>query len=113
MKGRSRPNNLRQQVTAERKKRNFIFFTLVSAALLYVCSTLVFGDMGFIKYYHLTKVRKKIESEIGALEKENHALRTQVGALKEDHFYIEKHAREEYGLARPDEYIFQFKEDDR
>ncbi|MFO0752129.1 MAG: septum formation initiator family protein [Thermodesulfovibrionales bacterium] len=113
MKGRSRPNNLRQQVTAERKKRNVIFFSLMSAALLYVCYSLVFGDMGFIKYYQLATVGKKLESEIGALERENQTLRTQVGALKEDHFYIEKQAREEYGLARPDEYIFQFKEDDR
>ena len=113
MKERTRPKNLRQQVTTERKRRNFIFFTIISAALLYISSTLVFGEMGLIKYYHLTKVRKRLESDISALERENRTLRAQVGALKEDHFYIEKYAREEYGLARPDEYIFQFKEDDR
>lgn len=113
MKGRIQPRNLRQQVMFERKRRNLIFFTIVSFAVLYMLFALMFGNMGLIKYRSLTKIKNGLDAEIGTLEKENQTLRTHVGALKNDDYYIEKYAREEYGLAKPDEYIFQFKDDGR
>ncbi|MBI3592689.1 MAG: septum formation initiator family protein [Nitrospirae bacterium] len=113
MRGRIQPKNLRQQVTVERKRRNIIFFTIVILAFFYIGITLLFGDMGFIKYTKLKNTRNRLETEIRNMENENKTLKTHVNALKEDHFYIEKYAREEYGLARPDEYIFQFKADER
>lgn len=113
MKSRIQPRNLRQQVTFERKRRNLIFFTIVSLAVLYLSFSLLFGNMGFLKYSSLTKTRNGLVAEIGTLDKENKALKTRVGSLKNDDFYIEKYAREEYGLARPDEYIFQFNDDGR
>jgi cell division protein FtsB len=113
VKGRIQPRNLRQQVTFERKRRNLIFFTTVSLAVLYLVFALMFGNMGLIKYRSLTKIKSGLDAEIGTLEKENKALRTHVDSLKYDDYYIEKYAREEYGLARPDEYIFQFKDDGR
>ena len=113
MKGKIQPRNLRQQVSVERKRRNVILFTIIILAFIYTGSNLVFGKMGFIKYYQLNKARHRLETEIKTIEKENRNLKTQVTALKQDPFYIEKHAREEYGLARPDEYIFQFKDDGR
>jgi len=113
MKGKIQPRNLRQQVSVERKRRNVILFTIIILAFIYTGSNLVFGKMGFIKYYQLNKARNRLETEIMTIEKENRTLKTQVTALKQDPFYIEKHAREEYGLARPDEYIFQFKDDGR
>lgn len=113
MKGRIQPRNLRQQVAVEKKLRNALFFSIMSLALLYISATLIFGDMGLIKYARLNRTKAKLEAEIHAMEKENSGLKSQVTALKGDRFYIEKYAREEYGLARPDEYIFQFKDDDR
>ncbi|KKT21385.1 MAG: Septum formation initiator family protein [Candidatus Giovannonibacteria bacterium GW2011_GWC2_43_8] len=96
--------------------RNMYFFVPVAIVVFvrrYTGTNLVFGKMGFIKYYQLNKARNRLETEIKTLEKDNRTLKTQVTALKQDPFYIEKHAREEYGLARPDEYIFQFKDDGR
>ncbi|MCL4537830.1 MAG: septum formation initiator family protein [Nitrospirae bacterium] len=111
MRGRIQPKNLRQQVTVERKRRNVVFFTIIILAFLYMGTTLLLGDMGLIKYLKLKKAKNNLETEITTLEKETKTLKTQINALKEDPYYIEKHAREEFGLAKPDEYIFQFQND--
>ncbi len=113
MRGRIQPRNLRQQVTVEGKRRNIVFFTLVTLAFFYIVIALVLGNMGFLKYAALTKTKNTLVTDISTLEKENKALKTRVSSLKDDNFYIEKYAREEYGLAKPDEYIFQFKDDGR
>ncbi|HXW69686.1 MAG TPA: septum formation initiator family protein [Dissulfurispiraceae bacterium] len=113
MRGRIQPKNLRQQVTLERRRRSIIFFTIVILAFFYMGIALVLGNMGFLKYVELTKNKDRLGTEINTYEKENKALRAHVSALKDDAFYIEKYAREEYGLAKPGEYIFQFKNDGR
>jgi cell division protein FtsB len=113
MKGKIHTRNLRQQVTSERRRRNIIFFTIVTLAFLYIFIALVFGKMGFLKYNELTTTKKRLNTEIVTLEQENLALKNHITALKDDNYYIEKYAREEYGLAKPGEYIFQFKGDGR
>ncbi|MDX9714158.1 MAG: septum formation initiator family protein [Dissulfurispiraceae bacterium] len=113
MKYEIRPKNLRQQVAVERKRRNIVFFTAISLAFIYLGINLLFGDMGLIKYMQLKKNKVKLEAEIETIILENKSIKQQVTSLKQDPFYIEKHAREEYGLAKPDEYIFQFQKDGR
>ncbi|MDI6801652.1 MAG: septum formation initiator family protein [Thermodesulfovibrionales bacterium] len=108
MRSRTQKGNLRQQVTTERRKRNIIFFTIITLALLYISANLLLSETGIFKYLHLKKTNSGLKSEVKNMEKENKMLNAYINALKEDPFYIEKHAREEYGLARPDEYIFQF-----
>ncbi|NWF51477.1 MAG: septum formation initiator family protein [Nitrospirae bacterium] len=67
--------------------------------------------MGLIKYIELNKKRVELENQIKQIEIENKNLRSDIRMLKEDPFYKEKHAREDFNLARPDEYIFRY--DDR
>lgn len=110
MKGLIQPKNLRQQVAIERKRRNIIFFTVITLSFLYVIVNMLPGDMGLIKYIRLVETKNSIEAEVKAMEEENRILQSRIKALKEDPFYIEKHAREEFGLTRPDEYIFQFQD---
>ncbi|MBN2655097.1 MAG: septum formation initiator family protein [Nitrospirae bacterium] len=113
MKYEIKPRNLRQQVAVERKRRNLVFFTVISLALIYLGINLLFGDMGLIKYMQLKNNKAKLETEIKTIKSENEAMKHQVTSLKQDPYYIEKYAREEYGLAKPDEYIFQFQKDAR
>jgi cell division protein FtsB len=68
------------------------------------------GDMGLVKYLRLVETKNMIEAEVKAMEEENKLLQAHIKALKEDPYYIEKHAREEFGLAKPNEYIFQFQD---
>lgn len=110
MMGKIRPRNLRQQVIVESKKRDMFLFVIITLVISYLGIVLIFGNPGFIKYNELNKTKKKLEAEIKHIEKENKILKAQINALKEDAFYIEKYAREEFGLAKSDEYIFQFQE---
>lgn len=101
-------NLLRKQVVSEVKKKRLITFILIVLSFVYLCINLLVGDAGFLKYRGLSSKKVHLEKEITELQKENIRIKTQIKSLKENPFYSEKHAREEFGLARPDEYIFQY-----
>lgn len=101
-------NLLRKQVVSEVKKKRLITFILLVLSFVYLCINLLIGDAGFLKYRELSGKKLHLEKEITELEKENIQIKTSIKSLKENPFYSEKHAREEFGLARPDEYIFQY-----
>lgn len=101
-------NLLRQQVVGEVKKKRLIFFTFVLLSFVYLSINLVFGDMGVFRYLELNKTRRTLERQLVELNRQNEEIRTQIKLLKEDPFFREKLAREEFGLARPDEYIFKY-----
>ncbi len=113
MRKSGKTKNLRQQVESERKKRSLFFFTFIAIAFLYVIISAVFGDRGLIKYYELKNTEKALRAEIESLQKGNEQLKTQIDALNKDSFLKEKYARENFGLAKPEEYIYQFKENER
>jgi len=101
-------NLLRKQVISEVKKKRLIFLTFVILSFIYLSLSLVFGDMGLIRYLELNRTKMNISSQITEINRQNEQLRTQLRLLKEDPFYREKLAREEYGLSKPNEYIFQY-----
>ncbi len=101
-------SELRRQVISEVKKRRLIFLTLSILTFIYVCIILVFGDSGLIKYMEMKEKKARLEREIKEIESMNSELKRELQLLKENPFYIEKHAREEYRMARPDEYIFMY-----
>jgi cell division protein FtsB len=65
------------------------------------------GDRGFFEVYQFQRHLRHVERRIQALEAENERLRTQVTGLRSDPFQIEKLAREDLGLVRPDEIVFE------
>jgi cell division protein FtsB len=101
-------NQLRKQVASERKKRKLIFFTVVFLSFLYLFITLLFGDMGLLQYRELAGKKIRLEAQVTEIGRENEQIRSEIKAIREDPFYKEKHAREDFGLAKPDEYIFQY-----
>ena len=103
-------NRLRKQVTSEIKKRRLIFYTIVFLSLLYLVISFTFGDTGFLKYRELGEKKSQLAREIKELETRNSRLKSEVKLLKEEPFYIEKHAREDFGMARPDEYVFKYEQ---
>ncbi|MCX7913824.1 MAG: septum formation initiator family protein [Thermodesulfovibrionales bacterium] len=110
---RQKVKNFRQQADSERKKRDIFFLLIVSLAFLYIIVSFVYGERGLIKYYELKKVERDLQAEIEALQKGNEKLRAEIEALSKDSFLKEKYARENFGLAKPEEYIYQFKEDEK
>jgi len=101
-------NLLRRQVIAEARKRKLIFLTFVILSFIYLTISLVFGDMGLFRYLELTRTKVNLEKQIAEVNRQNEQFRTQLKLLREDPFYREKLAREEYGLSKPNEYIFQY-----
>ena len=66
----------------------------------------LFGDRGLL---HLIDQRHRAEAlagEVEDLQRENARLATEIGALRSDPRAIERLAREELGMARPDETVF-------
>ncbi len=108
---RQRTKNFRQQADFERRRADILFFLVFSIAILYTIIHLVFGERGLIKYYELKRVEKTIQAEIESLRKGNDQLRSQIEALSRDSFLKEKYARENFGLAKPDEYIYLFRDE--
>jgi cell division protein FtsB len=101
-------NLLRKQVFSEMRKRKLIFYTVMLLSFIYLFVSLIFGDMGLLKYREMYKTKTRFQMQIQEIEQENLHIRSQIKSMKEDPFYAEKHAREDFGLAKPDEYIFQY-----
>lgn len=101
---------LRKQVTSEIKKRRLIFFTIMFLSLLYLAITFTFGNSGFIRYLELRDRKGQLAREIKDVDALNARLRSEGKLLKENPFYTEKRAREDFGMAKPGEYIFKYEE---
>jgi cell division protein FtsB len=101
-------NQLRRQVASEKRKRRLIFLTIVLLSFSYLLISMIFGDMGLLRYRELHKTKTQLEAQIKEIEVENEQLRSQVKSIKEDPYTKEKHAREDYGLAKPGEIIIQY-----
>ena len=101
-------NLLGKQVRSELKKRRLIFITIILLSFMYLIISVIFGNMGLIRYRELNKTKILLETQIREIDKENKQIRSEIKSLKEDPYYAEKHARENLGLAKPDEYIFQY-----
>lgn len=101
-------NLLRKQVLSEIKKRRLILLTLIILSFIYISISLVFGDMGLFRYIELSRTKKDLEKQVTDISIHNERLKSQIKLLKEDPFYREKLAREEFELAKPDEYIFKY-----
>jgi cell division protein FtsB len=99
---------LGNQVRAEMKKRRLVFFTFFVLCFIYLLVSLVFGDTGLLKYMELNRTKKNLEKQVVEINSQNEEIKTQIRLLKDDPFYKEKLAREEFGLAKPDEYVFQY-----
>jgi cell division protein FtsB len=99
---------LGNQVRAEMKKRRLVFLTVVTLCFIYLSISLVFGNMGLLKYVELNRTKKDLENRVVEINRQNEEIKTQITLLKNDPFYKEKLAREEFGLSKPGEYIFQY-----
>ncbi len=101
---------LRKQVESELKRRRYIVYTILFLSILYVTTTLLFGERGLMRYFEVSGKESALRSEVAELKKGNEELRQVIELSGENRFYIEKHARENFGLAEPDEYIYLYDE---
>ena len=65
------------------------------------------GERGYFEVFEFGRHLEHVEKRIETLEAENKRLQMQVTGLRTDPYQVEKLAREDLGLARPDELIFE------
>ncbi len=99
---------LRRQIVSEIKLRNRLFFLFVILSLLFILFSIVFDDMGIFTYLKLKGDWVGLENETAYVKEDNAKLREEIKRIKEDPYYLEKRAREDLGLVKPDEYIFKY-----
>jgi cell division protein FtsB len=105
-------HQLREQVRTELKRRRYIIYTLLLLSLIYVGINFVFNDTGILRYLELKDNNIAIEADLNRVLEGNERLKTAIDSHKMNDYYIEKHAREEFGLAGPDDYIFIYEKKD-
>lgn len=99
---------LRKQVETELKRKRYVLYTFILLSLVYVVGSLLFGERGLMRYMTLSQKESTLRSEVAALRQENEDLRTVIESYEKNEFFLEKHARENFGLAGPDEYIYRY-----
>ena len=79
-----------------------LVFTMVAVPLL------IFDEKSLPRYQSLRAQLERSETNARQIEREVEALRKQVTRLRDDPLAAERIARDELGMIRPDELIFQF-----
>lgn len=89
-------------------------YLLIAAALLtFVLAFSLFGKTGLINLYKAEKKNSEIRAKLSKLEAENRELREEIEKLKSDPEYLERVAREDLGMVKKDELVFQLAEDEQ
>ena len=74
----------------------------------YFTLLLVFSDRGLMKFFGVANTHRQLTQDIQRLKERNEELHQRAQALKNDSDTIEEIARQELGLAKKGELIYQF-----
>ena len=90
--------------------RSWLRSRLVLAAilLLLLVAASLMGERGLIHLYQLHRTRATLIQEVEQLTAANTALEKEVRALRSDPGRVEAIAREELGLVKPEELVYEF-----
>lgn len=70
--------------------------------------TLVLDEQGLPRYRHLRSELEELRESNDELVREIAALKREIDALRRDPGYVERIARDELGMVRDEEIVFQF-----
>ena len=90
-----------------RKKRPYGRFLLI-LGFLFICYIYLGGDYGLLKIFSQRREIENLQREISRLRAEQQDLKQECLWLETDTLYIEKKAREELGMVREGERVYQF-----
>ncbi|UCG94519.1 MAG: septum formation initiator family protein [Candidatus Aerophobus sp.] len=113
LKRKSRRRSRKGDFFSRVKENQFFQRRILKHLLILLVLFLVFylyfvGDYGFFRLLSLKKEKDELILESKRLQAQNIDLEMEKEKLKEDLFYIEKVARERYGMAKKDELIYKF-----
>lgn len=82
---------------------------LVLAVAVVSVPVMIFSPDGLARLRALEEEKRKADEEIARLSAQIQEYRVQVRRIKEDPAFVERAARDELGLVRQTEVVFQFK----
>jgi cell division protein FtsB len=103
------PHRARKNITKLLKGRKITVKHLVIFGILFIIIFVyIFGDYGLYRYFLLWREERHLKSELTGLKQEAQRLETEIQLLKrQDPKYMERIAREEFGLVKPGETIYK------
>ncbi|MGQ4810279.1 Cell division protein FtsB [Candidatus Entotheonellaceae bacterium PAL068K] len=104
---RQKPGAVRQTLTHTRLASVLL---LGGLCLVTMMGLSIWGERGFLAMWRMQHELVRLAHEVEAIEHENARLVHEIKRLRDDMGYIEKVAREELGLVRPGELVFEFVE---
>lgn len=102
------PNLSRQQIEMSKKKKKKMVYWGTTFVLGYLLVLILFGEVSIPHFLSMRNAYHKMQSEISDLKSENGRLKNETEALRSNPDQIEKLAREELGLAKKGEIIYEF-----
>ena len=101
---------VKKEASRKKGKLKVILFLAGLALLGYIYLA---GDFGFVRIFSLWKEKKELKLEIKKLEVKIIDLEVERKRLRNDLHYIERIAREKYGMAKEGEKIYKFVEESK
>lgn len=96
---------------SEPAKRSLMPPFWMIALVLVLLALALFGDKGVVHTLQMSRYKAELEARLADLKSENARLREEIDALRNDHRRIERLARQELGMVKEDELIYQFPAD--
>lgn len=96
-----------QAESAGKSRRRLALALLVLGVILYL---FVGGDEGLLEIRRQSQALSALQARVDRLQAENDSLRQILNMLDHDKDYIEKVAREEYGMVKPGEKVYRLQE---
>jgi cell division protein FtsB len=106
----SYPDAPRQSLVRQVLGTPWLTLVLIGSSLflLLMMALTVWGDRGLLEMWRMQRELERVVREMEIIEQKNATLAREVQRLRSDLGYIEKIAREELGLVRPGEIVFEF-----
>jgi len=83
---------------------------VVGLMVLVILVFTVFGDHGLLKLVRSDRQKQAFVEQVEKLRSENAVLEERIELLTNDFDYLERIAREDLGMVKPGEFVFQFTE---
>jgi cell division protein FtsB len=96
----------RRAITGSLSRHATVIAVVVVLATL--LGALAFGSRGLLHLWSLEEEEHRVRERITRLLEENDGLRTRLETIRHDQRALERLAREELGLVRPNEIIYRF-----
>jgi cell division protein FtsB len=108
----AKENRSRKTVIENQKRRRFILLTVAGFFSVYFIFSFILGDAGLLSYFRMKRTQGQLSHEIERLHQKNAELKNQIESLRTDPHYIEQIARQQLGLVKDGETIYQFQFND-